>query len=54
VVGGWLYDSFGSYFWLFIASSAIGLGAVAIAFTFRPPTAAPVVLPRPSPARLSG
>jgi len=54
VVGGWLYDSFGSYFWLFIASCAIGLGAVAIAFTFRPPTAAPVVLPRPSPARLPG
>ena len=34
--GGWLYDAFGSYAWLFIGSSAIGLGAVAIALTFRP------------------
>jgi MFS family permease len=52
--GGWLYDSFGSYFWLFIASCAIGLGAVVIAFTFRSPAPAPVVLSSSSPARLSG
>jgi len=37
VAGGWLYDAFGSYFWLFMGSFGIGLGAVAIAFTFRPP-----------------
>jgi MFS family permease len=37
--GGWLYDALGSYGWMFIGSSAIGLGAVAIAFTFRPPRA---------------
>jgi len=36
-VGGWIYDNFGGYFWLYIASCAIGLGAVAIAATFRPP-----------------
>ena len=36
-VGGWLYDSLGSYFWLYMGSFGIGLGAVAIAFTFRPP-----------------
>ena len=41
LLGGWLYDGFGSYAWLFIGSSAIGLGAVAIASTFRPPQAAP-------------
>ncbi len=45
--GGWFYDSLGSYAWLFIASFGIGLGAVAIAFTFRPPApfraAVPVV-----------
>jgi MFS family permease len=35
--GGWLYDSFGSYLWLYIGSSAIGLGAIAIAVTFRRP-----------------
>jgi MFS family permease len=40
--GGWVYDNFGGYFWLYIASSAVGLGAVAIAFTFRPPAVRPV------------
>jgi MFS family permease len=40
--GGWLYDTFGSYFWLYMGSFGIGLGAVAIAVTFRPPRA-----PRP-------
>ena len=38
--GGWLYDARGSYAWMFIGSSAIGFGAVAIAFTFRPPSVA--------------
>jgi MFS family permease len=37
VAGGWLYDSLGSYAWLFVASFGIGAGAVAIALTFRPP-----------------
>jgi MFS family permease len=50
-VGGWLYDSFGSYGWLFIASSAIGVGAVAIAATFRPPREVAIALPSPSAAR---
>ena len=54
VVGGWLYDSFGSYFWLFVASCAIGLGAVAVGLTFRPPTVTPAALPDPSAARLPG
>lgn len=35
--GGLVYDVFGSYFWLYIGSFGIGLGAVAIALTFRPP-----------------
>jgi len=48
--GGWLYDAFGSYFWLFIGSCAIGVGAVAIAFTFRPPRQLPAALPSPSMA----
>ncbi len=50
LVGGWLYDAFGSYGWLFIASSAIGLGAVAIALTFQPPREVAVALPSPSAA----
>jgi MFS family permease len=45
--GGWLYDTFGSYSWLFVASSGIGLGAVAIAATFRAPRAVPAGLPSP-------
>jgi MFS family permease len=50
VAGGWLYDAFGGYFWLFLGSFGVGLGAVAIALTFRPPREAPVALPSPSVA----
>ena len=46
--GGWLYDVYGSYFWLYIGSFGIGLGAVAIALTFRPPRELPVGLPSAS------
>jgi len=42
--GGWLFDTFGSYFWMYMGSAGIGLGAVAIAFTFRPPERQPVAL----------
>jgi len=48
VAGGFFYDSFGSYFWLFAGSAGIGLGAVAIAATFRPPQPVQVPLPTPS------
>ena len=48
--GGWLYDAWGSYFWLYMGSFGIGLGAVAIAFTFRAPRQLPVALPSPSVA----
>jgi MFS family permease len=34
--GGFLFDTYGSYAWLYIGSFGIGLGAVAIALTFRP------------------
>jgi hypothetical protein len=48
VAGGWLYDALGSYVWMFAGSAGIGLGAVAIACTFRPPrvVAAPLLAPR--------
>jgi len=46
--GGWLYDVFGSYAWLFIGSTAIGLGAIFIALTFRPPQRAPLAAPVPA------
>jgi MFS family permease len=48
--GGWLYDTFGSYFWLYIGSAGIGLGAVAIAFAFRPPGPLAAAVPSPSVA----
>jgi MFS family permease len=46
--GGSLYDAFGDYFWLYIGSFGIGLGAVAIASTFRPPRLLAAVAPSPS------
>jgi len=36
LAGGWIYDTFASYAWLYIGSWAAGLGAFAIALTFRP------------------
>ena len=42
--GGWLFDTFGSYFWMYVGSFGIGVGAVAIAFTFRPPERQPIML----------
>ena len=48
--GGWFYDAFGSYLWLFIGSSAIGLGAITIAVTFRPPRRLVAALPSYTPA----
>jgi MFS family permease len=35
-IGGWIFDTFGSYAGMHVGSLAIGLGAVAIAFTFPP------------------
>jgi MFS family permease len=34
--GGWIFDRFGGYAWLYIGSFALGLGAVAIAAAFPP------------------
>jgi MFS family permease len=38
VGGGWLYDTFGSYHWLYIASAAVGIAAAAMALAFPRPT----------------
>jgi MFS family permease len=37
LVGGWVYDAFDGYAWLFIGSAAVGLGAVLLALAFPPP-----------------
>jgi MFS family permease len=42
--GGWLYDAFGGYFWLYMGSFGIGVGAVAIALTTRAPGRLPATL----------
>jgi predicted MFS family arabinose efflux permease len=44
--GGWFYDQLGSYAWLFLSSTAIGVAATVLALTFRPPfTAIRVPIP---------
>ena len=40
-IGGWIFDSFGTYAPLYIYSFVIGLGAAAIALAFPPPIAPP-------------
>ena len=35
-LGGWIFDHFGSYGWLYIGSFALGLGAAGIALAFPP------------------
>ena len=45
LIGGWIYDAFNGYAWLFIGSAAVGLGAVLLALAFPPPRRA-----QPQPA----
>ncbi len=35
-LGGWIFDTFGRYTWMYVGSAAIGLGAVAMALAFPP------------------
>src|SRR5690606_14068737 len=34
--GGWIFDTFGDYHWLYVSSAVIGLGAAALALAFPP------------------
>jgi MFS family permease len=44
LTGGLIYDSLGSYAWLYVGSFGLGIGAFLIALTFRPvPTARPAL-----------
>jgi MFS family permease len=36
LAGGWIYDAFATYAWLYLGSFGIGLGAFLIALTFKP------------------
>jgi MFS family permease len=47
LTGGLIYDSMGSYSWLYIGSAAMGVGAFLIALTIRP---VPRLEPVPAPA----
>ena len=47
-LGGWIYDTTGSYGWLYIGSFGAGLGAVAIALTFPPFPSRRAVSPAPA------
>ena len=50
-LGGWVYDRFHGYAWLFLGSALVGAGAVAIALAFpRAPAAHPPGHPRPQAA----
>jgi len=48
VGGGWIFDTFGNYHWLYVSSAAIGLAAAALALAFPPP--APARQGEPLPA----
>lgn len=50
VLGGWLYDTFGSYGWLYLAAWGFGIVAVLMAMTFRPAEPATPTAFRPPPA----
>jgi MFS family permease len=47
-MGGWIFDTYNSYAWLYIGSFALGLGAAAIALAF--PPFKPRAQPAPQPA----
>jgi MFS family permease len=36
--GGWIFDTFGDYHWLYVASAAIGIAAAAVALAFPKPS----------------
>jgi MFS family permease len=36
LAGGWIFDTYGGYAWMFLGSLAVGLGAAAIALAFPP------------------
>lgn len=48
--GGWIFDTFGDYHWLYVSSAAIGLGAALVALTFPRPSVPDEVDGRLQPA----
>jgi MFS family permease len=50
IAGGWIYDTYGSYHWLYISSAGIGLVAAAMALAFPPPKKQEPEMGVPQPA----
>ena len=48
LAGGWIYDAYGSYAWLYVGSFGIGWGAVLIALLFRPMSRGAAAAPAPA------
>jgi MFS family permease len=49
LAGGWIYDAYATYAWLYLGSAGIGLGAFLIALTFKPfPRIAPSAAAQPA------
>ena len=48
LAGGWIFDRFGVYDWMFLGSGAIGLGAASIALAFPPVPSARRAEPQPA------
>jgi MFS family permease len=48
LAGGWIYDAYATYAWLYLGSFGIGLGAFLIALTFKP---FPKIEPAPAAAQ---
>ncbi len=48
LAGGWVFDRFNAYTWLFMGSAAVAVGAVAIALLFPPVRRAPEAQPQPA------
>ena len=49
LAGGWIYDTYATYGWLYLASFGIGIGAFLVAATFRPfPKLRPAAVPQPA------
>ena len=49
VGGGWLFDTYGDYHWLYVASAAVGLAGAALALAF-PPKSVDEAPAQPQPA----
>ena len=49
LAGGWIYDTYATYTWLYLGSFGMGIGAFLIAMTYRP-FPKPIVAPAAQPA----